>query len=92
MLRVVATQKYISGHPDVDFCPCCIKFIRRDAEGWEVVDRDPRLEGWRVAHPWLSVQPLYFAGTGLTGRVDWSDRCLRGNLHADRSDRLGEPV
>ena len=31
----------ISGHPDVDFCPCCVKFIRRDAEGWEVVERDP---------------------------------------------------
>ena len=28
----------ISGHTDVDFCPCCIKFIRRDAEGWKVVE------------------------------------------------------
>ncbi|XP_039814196.1 uncharacterized protein LOC120676918 [Panicum virgatum] len=29
------------GQPDVDFCPCCVKFFRRDAEGWEVVERDP---------------------------------------------------
>ena len=31
----------IIGHPDVDFCPCCVKFIRRDAEGWQVEERDP---------------------------------------------------
>ena len=37
-LEFVAT--IISGQTDVDFCPCCVKFIRRDAEGWEVVDPD----------------------------------------------------
>ena len=36
ILRVVVT--IISEHADVDFCPCCVKFIRRDAEGWEVVE------------------------------------------------------
>ena len=29
---------FISSYTDIDFYPCCIKFIRRDAEGWEVVD------------------------------------------------------
>ena len=32
---------FISDHPYIDFCPYCVKFIRRDAEGWEVVDQDP---------------------------------------------------
>jgi len=31
-------ETIISGHPDVDFCPYCVKFICRDAEGWEVVE------------------------------------------------------
>jgi len=33
-------EQQTQGHPDVDFCPYCVKFIRRDAEGWEVVKRD----------------------------------------------------
>jgi len=36
-----SAEQQTQGHPDVDFCPCCVKFIRRDAEGCEVVDRDP---------------------------------------------------
>jgi len=40
LLRICCHQ-FILGHPDVEFCPCCVKFIRRDAEGWEVVERDP---------------------------------------------------
>jgi len=37
-----SAEQHSEGHSDVDFCPCCVKFIRRDAEVWEVVDRDPQ--------------------------------------------------
>ncbi|CAN6231523.1 unnamed protein product, partial [Urochloa humidicola] len=28
------------GPDDIDFCPCCAKFIRREAHGWEVISPD----------------------------------------------------
>ena len=30
--------KFITGTSHVDFCPHCAKFIRRDVEGWVVVE------------------------------------------------------
>jgi len=36
-----SVEQQAQGPQDVDFCPCCAKFIRRDAEGWQVVERDP---------------------------------------------------
>ena len=60
-------ETIISGHPDVDFCPYNVKFIRRNTEGWEVVERDSQVRG--LAGCTLerqSVQPLNFVQTGLT--------------------------
>jgi len=36
-----SSEQQTQGPQDVDFCPCCVKFIRRDAEGWQVIERDP---------------------------------------------------
>jgi len=36
-----SAEQQSEGHSGVDFCSCCVKFIRRNAEGCEVVDRDP---------------------------------------------------
>ena len=48
---------FVTEHPDVDFCPCCAKFIRRDAEGWEVVEPDV-LSGISLGHTFGSFRPL----------------------------------
>ena len=59
-------ETFISGHTDVDFCPCCVKFIRHDAEGWEVVGPDAYL-GDRRLHDVGRWCNLYHFG--LTGCV-----------------------
>ena len=87
LLRVCCHQ-FISTHPDVDFCPCCVKFIRRNTEGWGVVERDSQVRGLAgCTLEGQSVQPLSFVQTGLTGGQDMSwGAGLTGQVN--RSDQL----
>ena len=58
--------------------PAALNLFAEMQRGGKWWSETPRLEFWRVAPLGMSVQPLCFAGTDLTGRRDRSDRCLRG--------------
>ena len=78
----------------MDFAPAASNLSAGMQRGGKSWIETPRLESCRVAHLRAELQPLRFCWTGLTGRRDRSDRCLRGEpMHTGltggmhRSDR-----
>ena len=47
-------DKLFLGPDDIDFCPCYSKFVRREEEGWVVVDH---ISQWYIG-PWLWIAHL----------------------------------
>ena len=44
--------KMISGPAHEDFCQCCAKFVRLDADGWNIEDPGAQLWSVGIAHSW----------------------------------------
>ena len=74
--------------------PAALNLSAEMQRGGKWRSETPRLEFWRVAPLGAECVAPLFAGAGLTGRRDRSDRCLRGEpMHTGltggmyRSDR-----